>query len=123
MQLTVLLICRDTDGETINGVREDQETFTIHLESRCCCPGKCKYTNNSNGISGGAVFVILLVVLLFVYLVGGVMFLKFSRGATGSDMIPNRLLWTNIIGYTVGGFQYSTQVIRQRTFSVEYSKI
>lgn len=50
-------------------------------------------------------------------------FLRFARGATGTDMIPHRLLWVNILLHAIDGLRYTIQVIRQRSFSVEYQKI
>ena len=119
--LTVFLTCRDADEDTISGSQDDRETFNIYIQSRCCCPGKCHYSSES--IGGGAVFVIILVVLLFVYIVGGMIFLKFIRGATGPDIIPNRLVWTSIASYAIGGVRYSIQVVRNQSLEVNYEKI
>jgi hypothetical protein len=119
--LTVYLTCRDADGDSINGRQDDHETFNIYIQSRCCCPGKCHYSGES--IGGGAVFVIILIVLLFVYIVGGMIFQRFVRGATGPDIIPNRLVWTNVASYANGGLRYSIQVVRNRSLEVDYQKI
>jgi hypothetical protein len=119
--LSVFLMCTDSDHDKIDGRQDDQDTFDIFLESRCCCPGKCQYSGES--IGGGGIFVIILLVLVFVYLVGGMLFLKFARGATGQDMIPNRMLWLNIVSYAIDGLRYSMQVIRQRSFAVDYQKV
>ncbi|CAF2399827.1 unnamed protein product [Rotaria sp. Silwood2] len=121
--LTVYLTCIDADEDTVNGRQDDGRTFNIYIQSRCCCPGKCHYSPNSGSISGGAIFIILLVSILFVYLIGGMIFLKFGRGAAGTDMIPNRLLWINIIIYALDGLRYSMQVVRQKNFNADYQKI
>lgn len=121
ISLTVYLNCIDADGDIINGRQDVREKISITLQSRCCCPGKCQFSND-NFITGGAIFLILLVALLAVYLVGGVIFLKVSRGATGSDLIPNRSLWFNVILCTIEGLRYSIRVVRYRSFSVEYQK-
>ena len=122
MLVNVYLTCISDGPESINA-REDSTTIVnIYLQSPCCCPGKCHYSEESS-VTGGAVFLILLVALAFVYIVGGMIFLKFSRGASGSDMIPNRLLWLNILSYIRDGIRYSIQVVRHRTLSVEYQKV
>jgi hypothetical protein len=36
--------------------------------------------------------------LLFVYFVGGILFLKFARGAEGIEMIPNYGFWSMLPG-------------------------
>ncbi len=119
-ELTVSLFCRDTDTDLINGRQDDAKTISIILQSRCCCPGKCQYSDGS--LSGGAVFVIILLVLVSVYIIGGMIFSKVYRGATGAEMIPNRSLWLGILSYAIEGSRYSIQVIRQRSLSVEYQK-
>jgi hypothetical protein len=50
-------------------------------------------------------------------------FLRFSRGATGPDMIPNRLIWLDIISYAIDGLRYCIQVIRHKSFSVNYQNV
>jgi len=119
--LTVVLTCIDSNQDSTKGRQDSGEEFHIEIQSRCCCPGRCQYSSGS--IGGGAIFVIILVVILFVYIVGGMTFLKFSRGATGADMIPNRLVWLNILSYAIDGLRYSIQVIRQKSFSIDYQKI
>lgn len=120
--LTVVLTCRDSDQDTVNGRQDDPQIFHLDVKSRCCCAGKCQYSGDSS-LSGGAIFLIILVVLLFVYIVGGMIFFKFVRGATGPDMIPNRLIWLNILSFAIDGLRYSIQVIRHGSLSVEYQKI
>ncbi|CAF0920440.1 unnamed protein product [Rotaria sp. Silwood1] len=121
--LTVYLTCVDADEDTVNGRQDDAHTFNIYVQSRCCCPGKCHYSPDSRSISGGAIFIILLVSILFVYIIGGMIFLKYTRGATGSDMIPNRVIWINITSYALDGLRYSMQIIRKRDFNVDYEKV
>ena len=36
--------------------------------------------------------------VLFVYLVGGVLFNKFQRGATGKELVPNYSFWSELPG-------------------------
>jgi hypothetical protein len=121
MELTVSLVCRDSDKDSVNGRQDDANTYSIILQSRCCCPGKCQYSEDS--LSGGAVFVIILLVLATVYIIGGVIFLRVTRGATGTELIPNRSLWLNILSYAIEGLRYSIQAIRHQSLSVEYQKM
>lgn len=123
MLLTVYLMCRDADEDTVTGRQDDEKTFDIYVRSRCCCPGKCQFSGGSGSIGGGAVFLIILFVLVFVYILGGITFLKVFRGASGADMIPHRLLWLNILSYTIDGFRYSFQVVRHQSIPIEYQKI
>ncbi|UJR36378.1 hypothetical protein I4U23_029102 [Adineta vaga] len=122
MLLTVYLTCREDGEEKINGRQDDQQIFNIYLQSRCCCPGKCQYSSDGS-LSGGSIFIIILVVVVVVYLAGGMIFLKYARGATGIDIIPNRTIWLGVVSYAVAGARYSIQVVRQQKFDVNYEKI
>lgn len=51
----------------------------------------CKH--ESEGMSGGSVFFILLLVFGGIYFIGGALALKFLRGATGWEMLPNHEFW------------------------------
>lgn len=122
MLVNVYLTCQPEGPDSISA-REDSATIVnIYLQSQCCCPGKCHYSEESS-ITGGGVFLIILVVLAFVYIVGGMIFMKASRGASGSEMIPNRLFWLSILSYIIGGIRYSLHVVRHRSLSVEYQKV
>jgi hypothetical protein len=119
--LTIYLMCRDTDEDSITARQDDEVTFYLTVQSRCCCPGRCHYSSGSIGT--GAVLVIIFVVVLFVYIVGGILFLRFARGATGQDMIPNRLMWLSLTSYAIDGLRYSIQVVRHRSLNIDYQKI
>ena len=121
--LTVYLTCLDTDEDKINGRQDDAQTYNIYIQSRCCCPGKCTYSEESTGMGAGAVLVIIFVVLLAVYLIGGMVFLRFRQGASGLDMIPNRSMWLNVTSHAIDGMRYSIAVIRHRSLQASYEKV
>lgn len=54
----------------------------------------CKH--QMEGMSGGAVFFILLLVFAGIYFIGGALALKFLRGATGWEMLPNHEFWCTL---------------------------
>ena len=120
IELTVSLICRDSDKDSVNGRQDDPRSYAIILQSRCCCPGKCRYSGGS--LSGGAVFVIILLVLVSVYIIGGMIYMRVARGASGVDLIPNRSLWLGILDNAKHGFKYCIQVIRGGSSSGDYQK-
>ncbi|XP_033222150.1 uncharacterized protein LOC117176167 [Belonocnema kinseyi] len=70
-----------------NGIPTASLSTTLLLYS----PAVCKHRRE--GISGGSVFFILLLVFLGVYFIGGALALKFLRGATGWEMLPNHKFW------------------------------
>ena len=119
--LTVRLMCRDADEDTVKSRQESPEIYVIDVQSRCCCPGKCKYS--SGGMGAGAVLVILFLSILVVYVVGGMIYLRVRVGASGIDLIPNRAMWLSFGSLSILGVRYTLAVIRQRTFQVNYEKL
>ncbi|CAF4294989.1 unnamed protein product [Rotaria magnacalcarata] len=47
INLTVFLICRDDDEDTTTSYQYDTTTYSRHIQSRCCCPGICSYSNHT----------------------------------------------------------------------------
>jgi len=62
--------------------------------------------NVSHGLTGGSILLIILLVLVVVYLVGGILFNKFKRQATGLELIPNFEFWASIPGLVKDGCQF-----------------
>jgi len=62
-------------------------------------------------LSGGSVFVIILLVVIFVYVVGFVIFNKFKREATGLDIIPHRIFWISLFGYVRDGGKFTVEKV------------
>lgn len=59
--------------------------FTLRSPHACLVPNP--------GLSAGSVLLILLFVAVMVYIIGGMLFLRFYRGASGVEMIPNYEFW------------------------------
>ncbi|XP_022079585.1 uncharacterized protein LOC110973228 [Acanthaster planci] len=82
--------------------------YDFTLTSKCACPGFCPSSTATNKptfnplhcgmISPGSVLFIIVPVLIVVYLVAGVLFMKFVRHAEGTELIPNRDIRTNLFG-------------------------
>jgi len=64
-------------------------------------------SDSSGGLSGGWIFIIFLVILTFVYCVGGIAFMHFQRGATGLEMLPHMNFWREVPGLIKDGCIYS----------------
>ena len=64
------------------------------------------------GLSGGSIFLIILLVAVVLYLVGGVLFNKYRRGATGTDVLPNKAFWLDLPGLVAEGCRFSWHKIR-----------
>ncbi|XP_078321516.1 cation-dependent mannose-6-phosphate receptor-like [Crassostrea virginica] len=50
----------------------------------------------SSGISVGSVLLILFFVFVLIYVIGGILFLRFYRGASGVEMFPNYEFWKDL---------------------------
>jgi len=83
----------------------------IDVKSKHGCP----YKKSSGGLSIGSILLITLTVLVFVYVVGGMVYRYRFKQATGLDMVPNRELWfTNIPNLVKDGCVFSYIKIRGR---------
>ena len=121
--LSVYLTCIESGPDQITGLQDDPNTYNIYLQSQCCCPGKCIYVDDSGGMSGGAVFLIILFSFGSAYIIFGMLFLRYQRGASGFEMIPNRLMWLSLASLALHGTRYSLRVIRHRSFDVNYESV
>jgi len=117
--------CYDITRErevTINFICDEQEYpkdgFTFTETSTCIYqvdfPTKhaCEDPGNpmSGGLSGGSIMIIIFLVLVFVYCVGGVVYAKrFQTGKEGMELIPQKDFWCAIPNYTKIGCMISYQ--------------
>jgi len=70
---------------------------------------------SKGGVSGGTVFLILLLICTFLYIAIGAAFNKFKRGATGfQETCPNYDFWSNFIGYVKDGFLFTKSKCRRK---------
>lgn len=77
--------------------------------------------NPKKGVSGGDVILIIFFCgVLLPYLVFGALFMKYRRGASGLDLIPNREFWMEVPGLIKDGFMFT---IRGFKTSNSYSQI
>lgn len=67
-------------------------------------PEVCKF--QSQGMSGWSVFLLLLLIFSGVYFIGGALALKYLRGATGWEMMPNQAFWFSVGRQVQAGFMF-----------------
>jgi len=73
--------------------------FKFEMRHACCCKDVCKDGMTAGGggsLSGGSILLILCFVLLAVYLLIGTLFMKYKKGAIGTEIVPNKDFWTDI---------------------------
>ncbi|XP_038057286.1 uncharacterized protein LOC119728920 [Patiria miniata] len=92
---TIVTLQCDTSASTavLTATKEDpQNTYHLNLRSNCACKNGCL----GGGLSPGSVLCIIFSVVVILYLVAGVLFLKFVRGAEGKELIPNYEFWKDL---------------------------
>ena len=95
-----------TEGSTDNGC-----TWQLTFNAADMCSGGGD-GGKGGGLSGGWIFIIILIVVSFVYCVGGAMFMRYRRGASGVEMVPNWTFWKDLPGLVRDGCSFSWQKTR-----------
>ncbi|XP_062517613.1 cation-dependent mannose-6-phosphate receptor-like [Corticium candelabrum] len=99
-------------------------TYNFVLTSRCCCPNLCQHAPSSSRLSVGSILLIVFFSLIFVYIIGGLLYLKFVRGASGIELIPNYSFWRLLPSLIKEGVIFLIGKCRgQDTSSSQYDKI
>jgi hypothetical protein len=81
--------------------------FNIELRAADACPLGSSNDPTSTSFGGGAIFVIVLVVIVTIYIVGGLSWKRFRQGYRGLETIPHRDFWVNTFALTVSGCKFS----------------
>ncbi|KAL9966513.1 hypothetical protein ACROYT_G024599 [Oculina patagonica] len=82
--------------------QDDLFQMPLTLRSKYACPVK-------SGLSTGSILIIVFISLLVVYLVAGILFNKFHKGATGKEVIPNVSFWADFPLLVKDGAVFSYQ--------------
>ncbi|XP_067649953.1 cation-dependent mannose-6-phosphate receptor-like [Haliotis asinina] len=91
----------DVKGE--NPPRSKQYYLTLH--SKYACPAT--EGGGENGpVSIGTIVVIAISGCVIIYIVGGVIFQKFVRKASGAELLPNYNFWYSVFGTIHTGFLF-----------------
>ncbi|XP_065053220.1 uncharacterized protein LOC135682309 [Rhopilema esculentum] len=99
-QTTINLACDpNIKAPLLSVVLESPEgVYGLTVTTKCACPGACSHlspqsASSSTGLSTGSVLCIVLLVLVVVYLIGGVLINKFVRHEENSELFPNKTFW------------------------------
>jgi len=79
--------------------------FTVNITGDCFCPGGCP-SGSSSSLSGGWVFIIILVVVFPVYIVGGCIYKAVKQGTHGIESCPNIDFWKDLPNLIKDGFKF-----------------
>ncbi|XP_068985692.1 uncharacterized protein [Bombus flavifrons] len=72
----------------------------------------CKTLMHSKGLSIGSTLLIYLFVISGIYFIGGALTLKFLRGATGWEMMPNHSFWQSLPSLVKDGITFTFNCCR-----------
>ncbi|XP_069111001.1 cation-dependent mannose-6-phosphate receptor-like [Argopecten irradians] len=84
----VSVVCSDEEASFVHISNPNLTTYSFQL--------KTKYACKPSGLSPGSVMLIIFFVLLLVYIIGGILFMRYVRKAQGVEMIPNREMWAEL---------------------------
>ncbi|KAL4222526.1 hypothetical protein ACF0H5_018565 [Mactra antiquata] len=96
--------------------------YALTLTTVCACPGGCDENGpiscttggTAGGLSAGSLILVILATFVFIYLVGGTLFLALGRNARGTEMVPNVSFWTSLPGLIKDGFMFTLRPCTRR---------
>ncbi|XP_077979001.1 uncharacterized protein LOC144434424 [Glandiceps talaboti] len=94
-------------GETYIG----SVIYTFDLVSTHCCP--TTNSGGSGGLSVGSILCIIALVLVIVYIIVGVLVMKFVKHEEGVELIPNKGFWVSLPGLIKDGFLFAISPCRK----------
>ena len=107
--MVVTFIC-DAKVKSPTAIDVDESpscTFNIALKAADACPLGSSGDKPSAFLDGGAIVVIVFVVVVTVYLVSGLLIRRLKHGYRGLETIPHRKFWGNLLALAVGGCRFS----------------
>ena len=66
----------------------------------------CPVSASEGGLTGGGIIMIIVACLIFVYIVGGIIFNAVIRKQRGIEMFPNVTFWVTVPGLVKDGFVF-----------------
>ncbi|XP_075264093.1 uncharacterized protein LOC142355980, partial [Convolutriloba macropyga] len=78
---------------------------------------------SSGGINGGGIFLIIYFVSIALYLIVGVCYKAFYKGARGTEMLPNTEFWLMVPGLIRDGCLYIYRTIASKTCNKSFDAV
>lgn len=85
--------------------------FTANINTKYACPAS---SSGPAGLSGGWLFLIVLLSIFVLYLCGGVFYQYRYQEASGADLLPNKDIWSSFFSFVRIGFRVSMNVVRAK---------
>jgi len=111
-QMEIQFICLEGQvGTPVFSNEAPTHKYNFIWSSKYGCPVP---PSGKGGLSGGAIFLILFICVVFVYLVGGIAFNAGIRKQRGVEMIPNLEFWVTVPGLVKDGCMWTFNKIFRR---------
>jgi len=97
---------------SITSIVEDdhgQCLFTITFPTEASCPNSA---NHNSGLSAGWAFLIMLMILIPLYVLGGCAFKHYRLGASGMEACPNVEFWRDLPSLVMDGVRFTMNKAR-----------
>lgn len=113
----------DAYGEFVEGVA------AFNLFSKCACPGKCPNVGPGSGeltvegLTLGSILLIICLVLVLVYVAGGITYNRVKRQATGKEMLPHPEFWAGLPGLVKDGVLFSWGCVTGKSRNSGYESV
>jgi len=95
--------CGTGQPETFNIAEAPTCTFTLTYYSAAGCPAA---DSGSSGLSGGSLFLIIVVIVVPLYVVIGCIYKSKAQGTAGMESCPNIEFWRDLPGLIKDGFKF-----------------
>jgi len=108
----------------VNGTVAESPTciFTMNVVTSHVCPGGAG-SPGGKGLSGGWIFIIILIVVLFLYIVAGCVYQRKKKGASGMESCPNIEFWRGLPVLVKEGFTFTWTKLRGLCGKGEYTEV
>ncbi len=106
---TVFFYCGNPDNFVVSEYPDALCVYTMKFPTPILCPG---HGGKKGGMSGGTIFLIIVIVVTFVYIVGGCIWNWKRNEKRGMEACPHRTFWCAIPGYTKDGCMFTWGKIR-----------
>jgi len=103
--------------------KTDVITYPFTLTGSAGCPAMPSGGGGGSGLNGGAIFLIIYFVAIAVYLIAGIIYKAFVKGARGLEVIPNIEFWMTVPGLVKDGCIFIYRSIAAKVCKKEYDSV